>query len=69
MKLQCMQHAWYLAADFQLVICGTMIQMILWKFTKWTKPIFVSALAISFLIPAIITYKYKFEGTFMASPE
>lgn len=64
-----MQHAWYLAADFQLVICGTIIQMIIWKFTKWTKTVFASALVISFLIPAIITYKYQFEGTFMAVPE
>lgn len=64
-----MQHAWYLAADYQLVIFGTMIQMIIWKFSKWTKPIFASVFAISFLIPAVITYIYRFEGTFMASPE
>ncbi|XP_031617702.1 nose resistant to fluoxetine protein 6-like [Contarinia nasturtii] len=65
----CMQHAWYLAADFQLVIVGTLIQMIIWKFTKWTKMVFGTTFAISFLIPAIITYRYSFEGTFMASPE
>lgn len=64
-----MQHAWYLAADFQLVICGTIIQMIIWKFTKWTKTVFASTFVISFLIPAIITYIYRFEGTFMTSPE
>lgn len=64
-----MQHAWYLAADFQLVICGTIIQMIIWKFTKWTKLVFATTFAISFLIPAVITYVNGFEGTFMASPE
>ncbi|XP_055315466.1 nose resistant to fluoxetine protein 6-like [Sitodiplosis mosellana] len=65
----CMQHAWYLATDYQLVIFGTLVQMIIWKFTKWTKPIFAFVFAISFLIPAVITYIYRFEGTFMAAPE
>lgn len=64
-----MQHAWYLAADFQLTIMGTLIQMIIWKFTKLTKAVFVIAMTISFLIPAVITYVYAFDGTFMAAPE
>lgn len=64
-----MQHAWYLAADFQLVICATIIQLIIWKFTKWTKAVYATAFAISFAIPAIVTYQHKFEGTFMAAPE
>lgn len=67
--LQCMQHGWYLAADFQLTIVGSIIQMIIWKFPKLTKAVFSISIIISFIIPAVITYMNKFEGTFMASPE
>lgn len=64
-----MQHAWYLAADFQLVIVGTIVQLVAWKFSKFTKHIFVAVFGISFFIPAIITYQNRFEGIFMATPE
>lgn len=64
-----MQHAWYLAADFQLTIMGTIIQMIIWRFTKLTKPLYSIVMVISFVVPAVITYIYRFDGTFMAAPE
>lgn len=64
-----MQHAWYLAADFQLVIFGTIVQLVVWKFSKWTKQIFAVVFTISFFIPSIITYQNQFEGIFMATPE
>lgn len=67
--LQCMQHAWYLAADFQLVIVGTFIQMILWRFPKYTKTVLGTCLVISFIIPSAVTYVNSFEGIFMATLE
>lgn len=64
-----MQHAWYLAADFQLTIMGTLIQMFIWRFTKLTKVVYSITMVISFVVPAVITYIYRFDGTFMAAPE
>lgn len=64
-----MQHAWYLAADFQLTIMGTLIQMFIWRFTKLTRVVYSIAMVISFVVPAVITYIYRFDGTFMAAPE
>lgn len=66
---QCIQHAWYLAADFQLVIVGTLIQMILWRFPKYTKTILGSCVMLSFIIPSVVTYVNKFDGIFMATLE
>lgn len=66
---QCFQHGWYLAADFQLVIVGTFIQMILWKFPKLTKPLLTFLVVLSFIIPTVVTYMNAFDGIFMATPE
>lgn len=68
-RLQCMQHGWYLASDFQLTIVGSIIQMIIWRYTKFTKTIYTLTITISFLIPAALTYINRFEGAFMATPE
>lgn len=67
--IQCMQHGWYLASDFQLTIVGSIIQMIIWKVTKLTKTVFSVSLIISMIIPAALTYVNGFEGAFMATPE
>lgn len=68
-SLQCIQHAWYLSADFQLMIFGTFVQMFIWRYPKSTKPIFGFSILLAWLIPAYLTYVNSFEGVFMALPE
>lgn len=65
----CFQHGWYLAADFQLFIVGVLVHVILWRFPIVTKPLLSAAVAVAFVIPAVITYAGRFEGVFMATPE
>lgn len=65
----CMAHTWYLAADTQLFVIGMFTMMMVWKFPQWKKTIVGSLLTIALIIPGIVTYIYKLDGSFTLPPE
>ncbi|XP_053664389.1 O-acyltransferase like protein-like [Anopheles marshallii] len=62
--LQCIQFAWYLGADFQLYILGTVL-MILMRIPKLFKPIVVCMTLSAFLVPMVVIYSYHLDATVM----
>jgi hypothetical protein len=65
----CVQQAWYLAAEFHLFIIALFLLIVINRHPKLTKPVFISSIGLSFLIPAIVTYYYRLEGVTISKPE
>uniref|UniRef100_A0A182PMS1 Acyltransferase 3 domain-containing protein n=1 Tax=Anopheles epiroticus TaxID=199890 RepID=A0A182PMS1_9DIPT len=60
----CIQFAWYLGADFQLYLLGTVL-MLLMRIPKLYKPILVCMIVSSFLVPMIVIYQHQLDATVM----
>ncbi|XP_052895585.1 O-acyltransferase like protein-like [Anopheles moucheti] len=60
----CIQFAWYLGADFQLYVLGTVL-MILMRIPKLLKPIVVCMTLSAFLVPMVVIYSYHLDATVM----
>uniref|UniRef100_A0A182KES6 Acyltransferase 3 domain-containing protein n=1 Tax=Anopheles christyi TaxID=43041 RepID=A0A182KES6_9DIPT len=60
----CIQFAWYLGADFQLYLLGTVL-MLLMRVPKLFKPVVISMTLSAFLAPMIIIYRYNLDATVM----
>uniref|UniRef100_A0A182Q9L9 Acyltransferase 3 domain-containing protein n=1 Tax=Anopheles farauti TaxID=69004 RepID=A0A182Q9L9_9DIPT len=60
----CIQFAWYLGADFQLYLLGTMLMMLM-RIPKLTKAIVTFMVVSAFLVPAIVIYHYNLDATVM----
>ncbi|XP_050074224.1 O-acyltransferase like protein-like [Anopheles maculipalpis] len=60
----CIQFSWYLGADFQLYLLGTVL-MILMRIPKLFKPIIVCMLVGAFLGPVVVIYRYHLDATVM----
>ncbi|KAJ6641727.1 Nose resistant to fluoxetine protein 6 [Pseudolycoriella hygida] len=65
----CLQHGWYLGADFQLFIVGVALQMLFWRYPRCKKIVLALSVLISFIIPGVLTYVYRYDGVFMIRPE
>lgn len=65
----CMQHAWFLAADFQLMILGAIIFTIIWKYPNCVIHTFSSLIALSMLTIFIVVYMLKLEVVLELWPE
>uniref|UniRef100_A0A182WAW7 Acyltransferase 3 domain-containing protein n=1 Tax=Anopheles minimus TaxID=112268 RepID=A0A182WAW7_9DIPT len=60
----CIQFAWYLGADFQLYLLGTIL-MILMRLPKLFKPILFCMTLSAFLVPMVVIYSYNLDATVM----
>ncbi|XP_037044343.1 nose resistant to fluoxetine protein 6-like [Bradysia coprophila] len=65
----CLQHGWYLAADFQMFVVGVVMQLLFWKYPRCKKFVLSAAILISAVIPGVITYVNRYDGAFMIRPE
>ncbi|XP_058456507.1 nose resistant to fluoxetine protein 6-like [Malaya genurostris] len=65
----CMQHSWYLAADFQLSILGVLLVTLILKLPQLKWPLLAAGATISFTISAIVVYWNGLDGTTIFSPE
>ncbi|KAG4081172.1 hypothetical protein HA402_014620 [Bradysia odoriphaga] len=65
----CLQHGWYLAADFQMFVVGVVMQLLFWKYPRCKKWVLSAAILISAVIPGVITYVNRYDGAFMIRPE
>ncbi|XP_065078604.1 O-acyltransferase like protein-like [Ochlerotatus camptorhynchus] len=61
----CLQFTWYLGADFQLYVAGTIIMMIIWRFPKLINAVSYFMVAFALLVPAIVIYVYNLDATVM----
>ncbi|XP_055620840.1 O-acyltransferase like protein-like isoform X2 [Toxorhynchites rutilus septentrionalis] len=61
----CTQFTWYLGADFQLFLLGTVIMMLIWRFPSFTRHIMVVMVAFALIVPAAVIYVYKLDATVM----
>lgn len=67
--MQCFQHGWYLATDFQMFIIGITLHLTMWRFPKSTKILLITSMVISYIIPGVVTYRNKFDGIIVIRPE
>lgn len=65
----CMPVTWYLAVDMQMFIIGLAVMMLIWRFPHIKKTILAVCAVVAIAIPGILTYYYKFDGIFLATPE
>ncbi|EDS31127.1 conserved hypothetical protein [Culex quinquefasciatus] len=67
--LYCMQHSWYLAADFQLSTIGLILVTLIIRFPRLKKPLITFVTAIAVIIPGVVVYLGSYEGVTIFSPE
>ncbi|XP_049295267.1 O-acyltransferase like protein-like isoform X2 [Anopheles funestus] len=60
----CIQFAWYLGADFQLYLLGTVLMMLM-RIQKAFKPMVVCMTLSAFLVPMVVIYSYHLDATVM----
>ncbi|XP_053686198.1 O-acyltransferase like protein-like [Sabethes cyaneus] len=61
----CAQFTWYMGADFQLFLAGTMVMMIIWKYPRLIWFITRAMVVFAFVVPAVVIYVYKLDATVM----
>ncbi|XP_062712288.1 O-acyltransferase like protein-like [Aedes albopictus] len=61
----CLQFTWYLGADFQLFLVGTMILMLIWRFPRIITGLFYFMVVFAVLVPAAVIYYYNLDATVM----
>ncbi|XP_073821720.1 nose resistant to fluoxetine protein 6-like [Musca autumnalis] len=62
-------HTWYIAANFQLCTLYTIILIIVSKYPKYKKYIFIIMGFLTIALPTSIAYIFKLEPAFMNKPE
>uniref|UniRef100_A0A182NVK8 Acyltransferase 3 domain-containing protein n=1 Tax=Anopheles dirus TaxID=7168 RepID=A0A182NVK8_9DIPT len=60
----CIQFAWYLGADFQLYLFGTVLMMLM-RIPKLMRPIIVFMVVSAILVPAVVIYRNNLDATVM----
>ncbi|XP_041769148.1 O-acyltransferase like protein-like isoform X5 [Anopheles merus] len=60
----CIQFSWYLGADFQLYLLGTIL-MLLMRIPRLFKPIVICMTITAFVVPIGIIYRYHLDATVM----
>ncbi|KAL9700600.1 hypothetical protein quinque_004041 [Culex quinquefasciatus] len=65
----CMQHSWYLAADFQLSTIGLVLVTLVIRFPRLKKTLITIVTAIAVIIPGVVVYLGSYEGVTIFSPE
>uniref|UniRef100_A0A182IXD2 Acyltransferase 3 domain-containing protein n=1 Tax=Anopheles atroparvus TaxID=41427 RepID=A0A182IXD2_ANOAO len=66
---QCMQHTWYLAADFHMFIYGLMVCAVVLRYPKFRNYILSFLLLLWSMIAAIIVYVNEYEAVTILPPE
>ncbi|XP_058461156.1 nose resistant to fluoxetine protein 6-like [Malaya genurostris] len=61
----CLQQAWYLACDYQLFTLGMVLVVAVTKYPKFRTTIFSTAVALTYVIPALVIYLGGFDGSFI----
>ncbi|XP_055536792.1 O-acyltransferase like protein-like isoform X2 [Wyeomyia smithii] len=61
----CAQFTWYMGADFQLFLVGTIVMMVIWKYPRTFWFIIRAMIVFAFVVPAVIIYVYKLDATVM----
>lgn len=64
-----MFQSWYLAADTQLFFLAPLLLYPLWKCRRFGLTILISLMAVSIIIPFVVTYVEDLDPTFMAFAE
>ncbi|XP_053674031.1 O-acyltransferase like protein-like [Anopheles nili] len=60
----CIQFAWYLGADFQLYVLGTVLMMLI-RVPRLVKPIAICMALIALLVPMVVIYNNRLDATVM----
>ncbi|KFB44408.1 AGAP005146-PA-like protein [Anopheles sinensis] len=65
----CMQHTWYLAADFHMFIYGLVVCAVVFRYPKLQNYILSFLLLLWSMVAAIVVYINGYEAVTIASPE
>ncbi|XP_021712120.1 nose resistant to fluoxetine protein 6-like [Aedes aegypti] len=61
----CLQFTWYLGADFQLFLVGTIILMFIWRFPKFINASICFMVIFALVVPAAVIYFNNLDATVM----
>jgi peptidoglycan/LPS O-acetylase OafA/YrhL len=67
--LQCLEHTWYLATDFQCYVISTLVLVVVWKYPRFDKIILGAVMVLWIIVPFLQTYVERLDPTGMAYPE
>ncbi|XP_035910622.1 nose resistant to fluoxetine protein 6-like [Anopheles stephensi] len=65
----CMQHTWYLAADFHMFVYGLVVCAVVLRFPKYRTYILSFLLLVCTMIAAIVVYVNEYEAVTVLPPE
>lgn len=67
--LQCMQHTWYLAADFHMFVYGLIVCAVVFRYPRLKNYILSFLLLLWSMLAAIIVYVNEYEAVTVLPPE
>lgn len=65
----CMQHAWFLATDFQLTLFGAIVFTIIWKYPKCVVHLLSSLMVLSVITFFSVVYFFELDTGIRIWPE